>query len=115
MKLRYLATDLDGTLLTSAKTISPRSQEVLAQAQRCGMTLILASGRPLYSILPFAEELEMQKYRGFIISFNGTEIKGSSEFISLVRKCKVGDTVTVVVSRGGQQIEIKTVLEELQQ
>ena len=50
-----------------------------------------------------------------IMSFNGTEIKGSSEFISLVRKCKVGDTVTVVVSRGGQQIEIKTVLEELQQ
>ena len=50
-----------------------------------------------------------------IISFNGTEVKGSSEFISLVRKCKVGDTVTVVVSRGGQQIEIKTVLEELQQ
>ena len=50
-----------------------------------------------------------------IISFNGTEIKGSSEFISLVRKCKVGDTVTVVASRGGQQIEIKTVLEELQQ
>ena len=72
MKLRYLATDLDGTLLTSAKTISPRSREVLAQAQRCGMTLILASGRPLYSILPFAEELEMQKYRGFIISFNGS-------------------------------------------
>lgn len=72
MKLRYLATDLDGTLLTSAKTISPRSREVLARAQRCGMTLILASGRPLCSILPFAEELEMQKYRGFIISFNGS-------------------------------------------
>ena len=49
-----------------------------------------------------------------IISFNGTEIKGSSEFISLVRKCKVGDTVTIVVSRNGQQMEIKTVLEELQ-
>lgn len=48
-----------------------------------------------------------------IVSFNGTEIKTSSDFISLVRKCKVGDTVTVVVSRGGQQIEIKTVLEEL--
>ena len=49
-----------------------------------------------------------------IISFNGTEIKSSSEFISLVRKCKVGDTVTIVVSRNGQQMEIKTVLEELQ-
>lgn len=49
-----------------------------------------------------------------IISFNGTEISGSSEFISLVRKCKVGDTVSIVISRKGQQMEIKTVLEELQ-
>ena len=49
-----------------------------------------------------------------IVSFNGKEVSTSSEFIKLVRKCKVGDTVTVVVSRSGQQIEIKTVLEELQ-
>ena len=49
-----------------------------------------------------------------IISFNGKEISSSNEFITLVRKCKVGDTVTVVVSRKGQEIEIKTVLEELQ-
>ncbi len=50
-----------------------------------------------------------------VVSFNGTKISNSNEFISLVRKCKVGDTVTIVVSRKGQQIEIKTVLEELQQ
>ena len=50
-----------------------------------------------------------------IVSFNGTQISNSNEFITLVRKCKVGDTVTIVVSRKGQQIEIKTVLEELQQ
>ncbi len=50
-----------------------------------------------------------------IVSFNGEKVTDSSKFISLVRKCKVGDTVTIVVSRKGQQIEIKTVLEELQQ
>lgn len=50
-----------------------------------------------------------------IVSFNGTQISDSSEFITLVRKCKIGDNVTIVVSRNGQQIEIKTVLEELQQ
>ena len=49
-----------------------------------------------------------------VVSFNGTKVNNSSEFITLVRKCKVGDTVTVVVSRDGQEIEIKTVLEELQ-
>ena len=50
-----------------------------------------------------------------IVSFNGKEITNSNDFITLVRQCKVGDTVTIVVSRKGQQLEIKTVLEELQQ
>lgn len=48
-----------------------------------------------------------------IISFNGDEINGSEDFIGKVRKCNVGDTVTIVVSRDGQKIEIKTVLEEM--
>ena len=52
--------------------------------------------------------------RDRIVSFNGTKINTSNEFIELVSKCKVGDTVDVVVSRQGQEIEIKTVLEELQ-
>lgn len=70
--LRFLASDLDGTLLTSSKTITPCTQQVLIDAQQWGLTVILASGRPLYSILPFAEQLEMQKHRGFIIAYNGS-------------------------------------------
>ena len=83
MKIRFLAADLDGTLLTSAKTITPYSQQVLIEAQRRGLTIILASGRPLYSILPFAEQLELSKHGGFIISFNG----------SLVWDCAAGRAV----------------------
>lgn len=70
--VRFLAADLDGTLLTSAKTITPYTQQVLIEAQRRGLTVILASGRPLYSILPYAEQLEMQSYKGYIIAFNGS-------------------------------------------
>ena len=70
--IRFLAADLDGTLLTTSKTITPYTQRVLIEAQQRGLTIILASGRPLYSILPFAEQLELQKHRGFIISFNGS-------------------------------------------
>ena len=70
--IRFLAADLDGTLLTSAKTITPYTQDVLIEAQKQGPTIILASGRPLYSILPFAQQLELHKYGGFIISFNGS-------------------------------------------
>ena len=46
-----------------------------------------------------------------IISFEGEEIETSQQFIAAVKKHKAGDTVTVVVSRSGQEIEIKTVLE----
>ena len=70
--IRFLAADLDGTLLTSEKTITPFSQEVLIEAQKRGLTIIIASGRPLYSILPFAKQLELQKFGGYIISFNGS-------------------------------------------
>ena len=83
MEFRFLATDLDGTLLTSAKTITANTQQVLIEAQLRGHTIILASGRPLYSILPFAEQLEMQKHRGFIIAYNG----------SLVWDCAAGRAI----------------------
>jgi len=81
--IRFLASDLDGTLLTSSKTITPYSRQVLLEAQKRGLTIILASGRPLYSILPFAEQLELQKHRGYIISFNG----------SLVWNCSAGKAI----------------------
>ena len=48
-----------------------------------------------------------------IISIDGKEISDSQTFIAQVKTHKVGDTVTIVVSRQGQKIEIKTVLEEL--
>ena len=70
--IRFLAADLDGTLLTTDKKITPHTRQVLIEAQQRGLTVILASGRPLYSILPFAEQLELQKHRGFIIAFNGS-------------------------------------------
>ena len=76
---RFLAADLDGTLLTSAKTITPHTQQVLIEAQERGLTIILASGRPLCSILPYARQLEMQKHRGFIIAFNGSLVWDCAE------------------------------------
>ena len=47
-----------------------------------------------------------------IISINKKTVTSSSDLISRVRENKIGDTVTVVVSRSGQEISIKTVLEE---
>ncbi len=74
MKYKILALDLDGTLTNSQKIITPRTKAALMEAQRQGLRLALASGRPTEGILPLAEELEMVRWGGFILSFNGAQV-----------------------------------------
>ncbi len=74
MDYKLLALDLDGTLTNSKKEITPRNREALLRAQQRGIKLILASGRPTYGIAPLADELEMERFGGYILSYNGGEI-----------------------------------------
>lgn len=74
MKYKLLALDLDGTLTNSKKEITTYTKEILLEAQRQGLHLILASGRPTYGIVPLAQALEMERFGGFILSFNGGKV-----------------------------------------
>lgn len=75
MKYKLLALDLDGTLTNSRKEISPRTLETLIRAQReKGLKIILASGRPTYGVAPLADKLELDKFGGYILAYNGGEI-----------------------------------------
>jgi 5-amino-6-(5-phospho-D-ribitylamino)uracil phosphatase len=68
-KIRLLALDLDGTLLTSTKTISPPTVEALRAATRdAGVRVVLASARPPRTVLPFYEQLGLDTP---MINYNG--------------------------------------------
>lgn len=69
-----IALDLDGTLTSSDKIITKDTFQALMEAQEQGVRLILASGRPTYGILPLAKQLCMEKFGGYILSFNGGKI-----------------------------------------
>lgn len=71
---KILVLDLDGTLTNARKEITPRTKEALKQAQEKGTLVVLASGRPTYGIVPLAEELELAKYGGYILAYNGGTI-----------------------------------------
>lgn len=71
---RAIALDLDGTLTNHNKEITPQTHNMLMNAQRDGAHIILASGRPTYGIAPIAENLEIEKYGGYILSYNGGKI-----------------------------------------
>lgn len=74
MKYKFLVLDLDGTLTNKKKEITERTRKTLIDAQERGVKIILASGRPTYGIVPIAEILELKKYGGYILSYNGGEI-----------------------------------------
>lgn len=74
MAYQIIVLDLDGTLTNSKKEITPKTKEALMRIQKEGKTVVLASGRPTPGVLPLAEELELEKYGGYILSFNGAKI-----------------------------------------
>ena len=106
MKVRFLASDLDGTLLTTEKTITPYTQEVLIEEQKRGITIILASGRPLYSILPYAEQLELQRFGGFIISFNGSLVWDCAEGKAIKKQAIPLSLIPELVAAIGSEFRI---------
>ena len=74
MKYKIIVLDLDGTLTNTKKEITPHTLEVLLRAQEKGIKIVLASGRPTYGIAPLAEKLQLSKYEGYILAYNGGEI-----------------------------------------
>ena len=74
MKYKAIVLDLDGTLTNSKKEITPHTREVLMKAQEMGVKVILASGRPTYGIAPLADQLELDRFGGYILAINGGRI-----------------------------------------
>lgn len=68
---QLLALDLDGTLTNGQKQITPHTLDVLMRAQRAGVRLVLASGRPTYGIAPLADQLQIASYGGYVLAING--------------------------------------------
>ncbi|MBC7323862.1 MAG: HAD-IIB family hydrolase, partial [Moorella sp. (in: Bacteria)] len=56
-RIRLVAIDLDGTLLTDDLVIEPRAKEAIRRVREKGITVTLATGRMFSSARPYAVEL----------------------------------------------------------
>ncbi|EFR86518.1 HAD phosphatase superfamily protein [Listeria marthii FSL S4-120] len=74
MTTQAIILDIDGTLLNDDKKISTETKKALITAQQNGVKLILASGRPTTGMHLYAEQLEMEKYHGLLVSYNGAKV-----------------------------------------
>jgi Cof subfamily protein (haloacid dehalogenase superfamily) len=70
-KIKLLALDLDGTLLSHDKTISDENKKAIKQAQAAGVHVVITTGRPLKAIEHILKELDLLVATEYSITFNG--------------------------------------------
>ncbi len=78
MKYKMIALDLDGTLNNDEKKITPKTKAALIEAQKMGAVVVLASGRPTPGLKRESDELELEKYKGMLLSYNGGRVVHAS-------------------------------------
>lgn len=73
MDYQILVLDLDGTLTNSKRnyTADPGSSDRDPGGRK---KVVLASGRPTQGVMPLAEQLHLEDYGSYILSFNGGRI-----------------------------------------
>ena len=74
MQEKVLVLDIDGTLTNSKKEITPETKRGIQTVLEHGHKVILASGRPTPGMRRYEKELELEKYGGYLLSFNGGRI-----------------------------------------
>lgn len=72
--IKVIIMDVDGTLTNSEKKITEKTKNALIRAQKEGVILVLASGRPTSGLMDYAKELKMDKHHGLLVSFNGAKV-----------------------------------------
>jgi Cof subfamily protein (haloacid dehalogenase superfamily) len=63
-----IATDIDGTLLRSDRTVSDRTRAAVAAVEQAGLPFVLVTGRPPRWLAPVRDQLD---HRGVAICANG--------------------------------------------
>ena len=91
LAIKLIAVDLDGTLLTTSKQISPETERVLRQADSEGIKVVLATGRPLSGTIEFNKQLGLQGARQYDIVFNGAVIQDLAGNILMNEEMNYGD------------------------
>ena len=71
---KILVLDIDGTLTNSNKEITENTKKGIKNIMERGHIVMLASGRPTPGMKKYAEELELEKYGGYLLSFNVKQV-----------------------------------------
>ncbi len=110
MEKHLIVLDLDGTLLTDEKVISPRTKETLLKAKQAGHEVMIATGRPYRATGMYYKELGLTTP---IVNFNGAFVHHpfSKSWTTIHEPIQLGIVKEVVDAV--EEFEIKNLLAEV--
>ncbi|MBQ9942360.1 MAG: HAD family phosphatase [Christensenellaceae bacterium] len=76
-EIKLIVTDMDGTLFTTDKQITPRARRAIKEARARGVRFTVATGRPRASLINILEELEISEP---VIIGNGAFIQDGEKY-----------------------------------
>lgn len=94
--IKMIVMDLDDTLLNDELQISDYTKKVIFNAQKKGIKIVLASGRPTAAIMPYAEELNLAENDGYVISYNGAIATKCSTKEEILRKTLTWENIDLL-------------------
>lgn len=83
---KILFLDLDGTLLTDDKRLTPGNLDAINRALKAGHSIVINTGRPLASAKILAKDLSLDRPGCYLIAFNGGEIYDCGSKKSIYRQ-----------------------------
>src|SRR5699024_7061950 len=74
---KLIAIDIDGTLINSRKEITQEVKHAIQAAQRKGVKVVLATGRPIGGVSRCIEELDLTKKEDYVVTYNGAFVQNT--------------------------------------
>lgn len=100
---KLVAIDMDGTLLKDDKTISERTKNAIQSARAMGVTVVLATGRPIEGVSRYLEELNMYSEHDYVLTYNG----------ALIQRTESKESIAKIALEGSDLHYLKKLSDEL--
>ncbi len=106
---KIFLSDLDGTLLTDQKTITPATRAALDQFAAAGNVFAISTGRPMAGALKVQAQYELAYPGSYVVAFNGAEIYDTSAGKTIYRaEVDLSITEEILAMAAERQIHCQT-------
>lgn len=86
MSIKLIAVDIDGTLLTSKREITPEVFQAVQDAKAKGIKVVITTGRPIAGVTQLLEDLKLTDSGDYVITFNGALVQDVASQEDLVKE-----------------------------